>query len=127
MARLIILLEWTVVVLGLLISLGFSIALVTDTLFGSKFTVSELHSALAILLGLVMIIIGRSRWFSKYLDKRTGPYKARRVSGALGEIGDLDFHTPPTADAPTNLFDSKPNADVQTNGSESDYKNPFDF
>ena len=78
-------------------------------------------------VGIGLIFIGRRKYLSKYFENKTGPFRARRVSGVLGEVGDLDFHTPPTGDAPTNLVDSTSSEQLASNGSDSDYKNPFDF
>ena len=78
-------------------------------------------------IGLGLIFVGRRKYLSKYFENKRGPFRARRVSGVLGEVGDLDFHTPPTGDAPTNLVESSSSEQLSSNGSDSDYKNPFDF
>tara|TARA_B100000686_G_C16226036_1_gene682540 strand:+ start:176 stop:583 length:408 start_codon:yes stop_codon:yes gene_type:complete len=78
-------------------------------------------------IGLGLIFAGRRKLLSRYFENKRGPFRARRVSGVLGEVGDLDFHTPPTGDAPTSLVESSSSEQLSPNGSDSDYKNPFDF
>ena len=94
-------------------------------------------AALIILVGLVLVAFGFQRIRNRRQDTRAGTFSARRVSGTLGEIGDLDFHTPPTVDAPANLFGengtgpgrggAEQGEAVSGRGANSEFNNPFEF
>ena len=93
--------------------------------------------ALLILSGLSLAVAGFYRIRTRQIDDRAGTFLARRVSGAMGEVGDLDFHIPPTDDAPANLYAE--NGDgyglgeagqagaVPGQGANSEFNNPFEF
>jgi hypothetical protein len=94
-------------------------------------------TSLIILFGLILVVVGFQRIRNRRMDTRAGIFSARRVSGTLGEVGDLDFHIPPTDDAPANLFGENSagpgrSASGQAGagagkGANSEFKNPFEF
>jgi hypothetical protein len=94
-------------------------------------------AALIILVGLVLVAFGFQRIRNRRRDTRAGTFSARRVSGTLGEVGDLDFHTPPTVDAPANLFGENSTGPgrggaeqgkaASGQGANSEFNNPFEF
>lgn len=94
-------------------------------------------AALLILSGTSLAVAGFYRIRTRRIDDRAGTFSARRVSGTLGEVGDLDFHTPPTDDAPANLYaengggtvfsETGQTGAVSAQGANSDFNNPFEF
>ena len=94
-------------------------------------------AALIILSGASLAVAGFYRIRTRQIDDHAGTFSARRVSGALGEVGDLDFHTPPTVDAPANLYAENGDGHgfgeagqagaVPAQGANSEYNNPFEF
>jgi hypothetical protein len=94
-------------------------------------------TSLIILFGLILVVVGFQRIRNRRQNTRAGTFSARRVSGTLGEVGDLDFHTPPTVDAPANLFGENgagPGRSgagqgkvVSGQGANSEFNNPFEF
>ncbi len=94
-------------------------------------------TSLIILFGLILVVVGFQRIRNRRQNTRAGTFSARRVSGTLGEVGDLDFHTPPTVDAPANLFGENSTGPgrsgagqgeaVSGKGANSEFNNPFEF
>jgi len=94
-------------------------------------------TSLIILFGLILVVVGFQRIRNRRQDTRAGTFSARRVSGTLGEVGDLDFHTPPTVDAPANLFGengtgpgrggAEQGKAASGQGANSEFNNPFEF
>ena len=78
-----------------------------------------------IILAIVMFTLGLRGELRYQADKVAGTFTARRVSGSLGEVGDLDFHIPPSSEAPLNLVSQSKNETAV--GSDSEFKNPFEF
>lgn len=53
-------------------------------------------------------------------------FGGRRISGRLGEVGEMDFDIPPTSEAPRALAKQNGSEKVESSA-DANFKNPFDF